>query len=164
MKVKILLTVFLLILLGLPTLALAKPVVEVSMVVEKEVVVVEDGKEVTKRVAAEEIFPGEVLFYTITFKNSGDEMATNAILNNPVPEGTVYLPSTASEEIGNVSFSIDGGETFKKPTLLTYEVTMPDGSKKQRTASPEQYTHIRWQVEKIDVGQAGEISFQVRVK
>ncbi len=164
MKNRNLITAVLFILLALPTLALAKPAVEVSMIVEKELVVVEDGKEVTKMVTAEEIIPSEVLFYTITFTNNGDEAATNAVINNPVPEGTAYLPNTASDEAGNVSFSIDGGQTYKKPTLLTYEVTLPDGSKEQRTASPEQYTHIRWQVEKIEVGQTGKISFQVRVK
>jgi uncharacterized repeat protein (TIGR01451 family) len=147
----------------LPALAWAAPKVELSIQAEKEVTVTEDGKKVTKRVAAEEAAPGETIIFTITYANTGDEAATNVVVNNPLPQGTAYIPGSATEK-GEVSFSIDGGETFKKPSLLTYEVTNPDGTKEKRTASPEQYTHVRWQLPSIPAGEKGEVSFRVKVK
>ena len=61
--------------------------------------------------------------------------------------------------MGEVTFSIDGGKTYKKPSLLTYEITNPDGSKEKRTASPEQYTNIRWQIPQVAAGAKGEAEF-----
>jgi uncharacterized repeat protein (TIGR01451 family) len=147
----------------LPAVALAAPKVELSIQAEKEVTVTEDGKKVTKRVAAEEAAPGETIIFTIAYANTGDEAATNVVVNNPLPEGTAYVPGSATEK-GEVTFSIDGGETFKKPSLLTYEITAPDGKKEKRTASPEQYTHVRWQLPEIPAGERGEVSFRVQVK
>ena len=130
---------------------------------EKEVTVTENGEKVTKRVPAAEAAPGETVIFTITYENTGDEAATNVVVNDPIPEGTAYIPGSATET-GEVTFSIDGGKTYKKPSLLTYEVTNPDGSKEKRTASPEQYTNIRWQLPEIPAGEKGEVSFRVKVK
>ena len=60
--------------------------------------------------------------------------------------------------------SIDGGQTYKKPSLLTYEIINPDGSREKRSASPEQYTNIRWQLPQVAAGARDELSFQVKVK
>lgn len=143
--------------------AWAAPLVTLAIKAEKEIVVEEDGKKVTKRVSAEEAAPGETIIFTIAYANTGDEAATNVVVNNPLPEGTAYVLGSATE-IGEVTFSIDGGQTFKKPSLLTYETTAPDGTKEKRTASPEQYTHVRWQLPEIPAGERGEVSFRVKVK
>jgi len=146
-----------------PITALAAPQVKIGIIAEKEVVVTENGQTVTKRVPATEAAPGETVIYTLTVANSGDEAATNVVVNDPIPEGTSYLPGSASNtEL--VTFSIDSGENFKKPSLLSYEITNPDGTREQRVASPEQYTHIRWQIPEIAPGASQELSFQVKVK
>jgi len=147
----------------LPAAAWAAPKVDLAITAEKEVVVEEDGKKVTKRVAAGEAAPGETIIFTIAYANTGDEKATNVVINNPLPEGTAYVPGSATE-VGEVTFSIDKGETFKNPSLLTYEITTPDGKKEKRTASPEQYTHVRWQLPEIPAGEKGEVGFRVQVK
>lgn len=149
--------------LFLPTAALAKPQVELAITAEKEVTAVENGQQVVKRVPAADILPGETVIYTIVFANTGDETATNMLIDDPIPDGTAYVPGSATEA-GEVTFSIDGGQTYKKPSLLTYEVTNPDGSKEKRVASPEQYTHVRWQIPQIAAGAKGEVSFRVKVK
>jgi len=146
-----------------PITAMAAPQVKIGIIAEKEVVVTENGQTVTKRVPATEAAPGETVIYTLTVANSGDEAATNVVVNDPIPEGTSYLPGSASNtEL--VTFSIDSGENFKKPSLLSYEITNPDGTREQRVASPEQYTHIRWQIPEIAPGASQELSFQVKVK
>jgi uncharacterized repeat protein (TIGR01451 family) len=147
----------------LPAIAWAAPQVELSIDAEKEVTVVEDSHQVTKRVPASEAAPGEAVIFTIHYENTGDEAATNVVINNPLPEGTAYVPGSATEK-GEVTFSIDKGETFKKPSLLTYEVTTPQGNKEKRTASPERYTNVRWQLPEVAAGSSGEVHYRVRVK
>ena len=137
----------------------AKSLVSVSMKAEKEVTV---NKE-KKMVAAKAIDPGDVVFYTISYVNSGDESATNAFLDDPVPKGTVYLAGSAFGNDADVTFSIDGGKTFKKPSLLTYEVKI-NGKMEKRIASSEQYTDIRWTVSVIPARGSGQVGFKVRVK
>jgi uncharacterized repeat protein (TIGR01451 family) len=138
----------------------AKSLVSISMKAEKEVTV----NKVKKMVAANAVDPGDVIFYTLSYVNSGDEAATNAVMDDPIPKGTVYLAGSAFGKDAEITFSIDGGKTFKKPSLLTYDIKNRDGSLEKRTASPEQYTHIRWTVSVIPARGSGQVGFQVRMK
>jgi len=149
-----------LVLLLLSAEVFAKSLVSISMKAEKEVTV---NKE-KKMVAAKEVNPGDVIFYTLSYVNSGDETATNAVMDDPIPKGTVYLPGSAFGNDAEISFSIDGGKNFKKPSLLTYEVKLNNGKIEKRTASPEQYTDIRWTVSVIPAHGSGQVGFQVRMK
>ena len=148
----------------LPGAASAKPLVSVSITAEKEVTVVKNGQKSTKKVAATSIEPGDVIFYTLNYINSGSEAATKVVLDDPIPKGTVYLPGSAYGADAEISFSIDHGKTFKKPSLLIYEMKSPSGSTEKRTASPEEYTNIRWIINKIEAGGKGAVGFQVRIK
>jgi uncharacterized repeat protein (TIGR01451 family) len=147
----------------LPAAALAAPKVELAITAEVVVTVEEEGKQVVKHIPAVDILPGETIIYTVSFANTGDEAATNVVIEDPIPEGTAYLPGSATE-VGEVTFSIDGGKTFKRPSLLTYEITQPNGSKEKKVASPEEYTHLRWQIPQIPAGAKGEVNFKVIVK
>ena len=118
----------------------------------------------TRKVAAATIDPGNVIFYTLTYINKGDEAANDAVLDDPIPKGTVYLPGSAVGSGSDITFSIDGGKTFKKPSLLTYDIKLPNGKIEKRVASPEEYTNIRWTVKSIPAGGTGQVGFQVRVK
>lgn len=146
------------------TTAMAKPQVSIDIKTEKDVVSMQNGQKITKRIVATDITPGEIIFYTLSYNNSGNESATNAVVDNPIPEGTVYLPGSATGQGADISFSIDGGKTFKKPSLLTYEVKLPTGKLDQRVASPEEYTHIRWTIKTIPAGGSGKLGFQVKIK
>jgi uncharacterized repeat protein (TIGR01451 family) len=148
----------------MPSAALAKPLVSVSITAEKEVTVVKGGQKTTKKVAATRIEPGDVIFYTLNYINSGNEAATSVVLDDPIPLGTVYLPGSAFGDGAEITFSIDSGKSFKKPSLLVYELKGANGAKEKRTASPEEYTHIRWVIGKIEAGATGTVGFQVRIK
>ena len=145
------------------TVALAAPKVEVKIKAAKEKVVVSSGKKVKRLVAVEKTVPGDVIHYFILYRNVGNEAATNAILTDPIPKGTVYVSGSASNT-ENVTFSIDGGKTFDRPTLLTYQVKGINGQVEMKNAAPDQYTNIRWTITKIPAGATGRVSFQVRVK
>lgn len=162
MKTKILLTCFTL--LCLPYLAFAKPQISVSITAEKEIAVTENGRKVARKAPATSIDAGDVIFYTVSYVNSGDEPATGAVLNDPIPQGTSYIPGSAYGEGADITFSIDHGKKFKKPSLLTYEIKHKDGTIEKRAASSEEYTDIRWTIATIPAGAKGKVGFQVRVK
>lgn len=147
----------------LPLAAWAKPEVNIAIKAEKEVVVTEKGQQVKKIVEAKDIFPGETITYTLNYQNTGNEAADNVAIVDPIPEGTAYLTGSASEA-DLLTFSIDQGKNYKKPALLTYEVTLPNGIKEKRVASPEEYTHIRWILPSVAAGAKGFVKFQVKVK
>ena len=158
MKKYVPLLTVLVLLLAVPVFA--KSQVSISMKAEKEVIV---NKE-KKMVEAKEINSGDVIFYTLSYVNSGDDAATKAVLDDPIPTGTVYIDGSALGKDAEITFSIDGGKTFKKPSLLTYEIKLPDGKMEKRVASPELYTHIRWTIGVVPAHGSGQAGFQVRVK
>ncbi|HIP07689.1 MAG TPA: DUF11 domain-containing protein [Mariprofundaceae bacterium] len=147
----------------LPAYAMAAPNVKIEITAEKVVMVEEDGKKVEKRVVASEVLPGDVLVYTLAFKNVGDELARNIKVDNPIPKDTAYVVDSAYGPGSKITFSVDGGKTFNSPSLLRYEVEVK-GEVQQRKASPEEYTGIRWTIEEVGVGKSGVASFRVRVK
>lgn len=149
-----------LLMLTLSAEVFAKPLISVSMKAEKEVTI----NKVKKMITAEKIVPGDVIFYTVNYVNSGDEAATNAVLDDPIPKGTVYLDGSAFGKDADITFSIDGGKTFKKPSLLTYEFKLPNGKMEKRIASPDKYTNIRWTVSVVSARGSGQVGFKVKVK
>lgn len=142
----------------------AKPEITLSMTSEKEVVEKQNGKEVVKRIPAKDIEPGQVLIFTLKYSNKGDEAATNVVFDNPIPKETVYEIGSATGSGSDITFSINGGKDYKKPTLLTYEIKGPGGKAIKKKASPGQYTNVRWVVATVPPGSGGELSYRARVK
>jgi uncharacterized repeat protein (TIGR01451 family) len=138
----------------------AKALITISMKAEKEVIV----NNLKKKVPADTINSGDVIFYTLSYVNSGDIAATNAVVDDPIPKGTVYVDGSAFGNGAEITFSVDQGKTFKKPSLLTYEVKLPSGKIEKRIISPEEYTNIRWNLSVVPAHGSGEVGFQVRVK
>jgi len=147
----------------LPAYAMAAPDVKIDITAEKVVLVEKSGKKVEQRIIASEVLPGDVLVYTLTYKNVGDEAAKDIKVNNPIPKDTAYVLDSAYGPGAKITFSVDGGKTYKEPSLLRYEVDVK-GKAEKREASPEQYTDIRWAVEEVGVGKSGVASFRVRVQ
>ena len=155
------------VMLTLPSLAAAQAKSELvlKLTAQKEVTVKDaDGKIRIEWHAAEKTNPGDVLKYTIAYTNTGKVEARNAVINDPVPEGTTYIANSAEGKNTEISFSIDG-KKFEAPTMLTYKVKQPDGTVTEHRAGPEMYTHIRWKVMKpVNPGESGTVSFKVTVK
>lgn len=164
MRMRVFLTLIAAILMLLPMEAWAKPEVKVAMTAEKEITVVESGKTIVKRVAADTVESGQTIFYTLTVSNSGDEKATNVILNNPVPEGTAYVADTAFGEGSTIRFSVDGGKQFKDPSRLVVKVKKAGGGMESKVAGPDRYTHIRWTITEVPAGERLTLGYQVSVK
>src|SRR4051812_39565112 len=142
-------------LLALP--ALAKPKIVIAIQQYKEVA---DGKG-TKLVAATSATPGDVVEYQLVYKNEGDEPATNAVIEDPIPKGTTYLANTASGDGSEIPFPNDRGQPSAPPVRLPYEVKLPSGAPEKRPATPAEYTNVRWMVKQVPAGATGKVSFRV---
>ena len=144
--------------------AWAQPKIEVAMKAEVEIHEVVAGKEVVRRAPAKEIASGQTIIYTLSCRNAGSQPATGVKVNDPLPKEVVYLVGSAFGEGAEVTFSIDGGKSYKQPTLLSYKIKKSDGSVEERLATPEQYTHIQWQIATIPVGATVNVGFSASVR
>ena len=147
-----------------PCTLIAAPQVSIDTVAEKEIIETIDGKQVKKRIAAKSADPGQTLIFTLNYKNKGNEKAVNVKIDNPIPKDTTYVVGSGIGKNSKMLFSIDGGKTYESPSLLKYTVTLNDGKKVQKQASPDQYTNVRWVINEIPPGGNGKVGFQVKVK
>ena len=131
---------------------------EVEMVVENE-----KGEKVVKRVDAAKarILPGDEILYSVRFRNTGTEPATDIVITNPVPEHMILKPVTIHGEGTEVTLSIDSGKNFGRQDELF--VVEEDGTK--RPPKPEEYTHVRWTFSKeIMPEEQGSVGFSAIVE
>ena len=126
--------------------------VEVNSKGEKKIVLVEGQKA--------KVLPGEVTVSTIYYKNTGNEVVTKVALQGKVPDNTVYVNGSAKGSNSDITFSIDGGKSFSKPSKL--KVVGPDG--KEKKAKPEDYTHIRWVIDRSESGKEGHVLFRAKIE
>lgn len=144
--------------IALPLTALASPNVSIDITALKEVVEIVNGEPVTRRVPATEVVPGDIVVYTLTAINSGDEPAQNLQIEDPIPQGVSYLPGSATQK-DDLSFSIDGGNTFQNANSLDSSETGP-----RKSTLEKNYTHIRWLIPELAAGNTHEFEFRVKVK
>lgn len=145
--------------------ASAKPRLEISIGQAKEIVESGGSKDAKKMrlVPVKSAAPGDVIQYTLTYANKGDEVANDAVIDDPIPKGTTFIASSAIGEGAEITFSNDGGKTFATPVKLTYETRLPSGAVEKRVASPGDYTHIRFVIKHVPAGASGNVAFRVRV-
>lgn len=142
--------------------AIAAGKVNLTASAEKEVQVTNaKGEKELKRVEAKKALPGDVVIYTVTYANTGKEVAENIFVTNPVPEHMVYVEGSATGKNALVTYSVDGGKTFAEPDKL--KVRKADGM--ERLAATPDYTHIRWTFKKsVQPGATGSVSFRAKLK
>ncbi len=142
-----------------------KPQLVLTLSAQKEATVKgPDGKAKTEWQDVKTGNPGDVIRYTIAYRNAGKSEARDAVIVDPVPKGTTYIPGSAAGEGAEIGFSLDG-KTFQAPPQLKYKVRQPDGSEAELQASPDMYTHIRWTISKpVPPGGTGAVSFKVKVR
>jgi uncharacterized repeat protein (TIGR01451 family) len=146
---------------ALPAFAADEQPITLTVKAEKEIVVMENGTPVTKRVPAEAAEPGTELIYTLNYANTASAPATNLAFKNKVPDLTVYIDGSATGDGASIDFSIDGGATFAP--LVDLKIT-DAGTGKPRPATAADITTIRWNLKTIPAGSKGELGFKVRVK
>lgn len=145
-----------------------RPEVRLTLTAEKQIVEVDAAGERTTTWQTLEgqaqVFPGDVLRYTIDGANSGDADAENLVVSQAIPaEMTYVLASATPVEGAELIYSIDGGETFVAEPMV--EVTLPDGTVELQPAPAEAYTHVRWNFgESLVAASALKVAYDVQVK
>ena len=139
----------------------APDAVELKSVAEKEIIVMKNGKQETKRVAVDVAVPGDEIVYTTTFKNLLNKPTGDIVITNPIPNDSFYKGGSAAGVNTVITFSVDSGKQFASPEKLTVKTT--DG--KTRPALPADYTHIRWTYQgELGIGKTGAVSFRTTIK
>ncbi|MBD2356972.1 DUF11 domain-containing protein [Tolypothrix sp. FACHB-123] len=110
--------------------------------------------------------PGDVLRYTVTGGNNGDKAVKNLTINQPIPQGMVYVLKSATvnnKQGAKITYSIDGGRSFvEEPTI---KVTLANGKQETRPAPATAYTHIRWNFgSSVAAREIVKGSYQVQVR
>lgn len=142
----------------------AKPQINISIATAREITETRNGIKLVKLVPTQKASPGEVLHYTLTYVNNGNEPAVDAVIDNPIPKGTTFVANSATGQNSEITFSSDGGKTFAAPVKLMYEVRLQSGKVEKRVATPGEYTHIRWTIKQIPAGISGSVGFKVLVR
>jgi uncharacterized repeat protein (TIGR01451 family) len=114
--------------------------VETQLIAQvREVTDVASDRERYQFVPATVLSQGQVVYYTVRITNPAPMFAKNVIVTQRIPANTTYVAGSAAGPGADVSFSLDGGETFLPAEQLTIDV---EG--KRQPAPPTQFTHIRW--------------------
>lgn len=106
--------------------------------------------------------PGDVIEYQLTFTNITDGAVSDVVLNDPVPQGLVFVLGsvTASREDVRVEYSIDGGSNWSaQPTVQVQEA----GQTVTRPAPADAYTHVRWIITG-EVNQGAQVNARFRAR
>jgi len=107
--------------------------------------------------------PGDVIEYRLQFTNPTAGILQDVVFDDPIPQGLVYLPGTASAEGDGVAveFSIDGGASYSPDPQVEVE---EGGRTLRRPAPADLYTHVRWTVQRpIAVGEGVGATFRARI-
>jgi len=78
-----------------------------SIKAEKEIAVVKNGKKELKRVKAKNFEPGATILYSIGSKNTGADVVTNPIIDDPFTKKTNQVTDRTSEPKSDITFSIN---------------------------------------------------------
>lgn len=147
-----------------PVYAAEQGQIELTSVAEVDVKAVSPlGVVETKRmdVGKAKVVPGDVVIYTTVYRHIGKDQADKVVINNPVPEHTLYVDKSAEGKGARIEFSADGGKTYAQAKILK---TAAKGGK-PRPAVAADYTHVRWTLDKpLKPGAKGSVSFRAKLK
>ncbi|MDB9376134.1 hypothetical protein [Nodularia sphaerocarpa] len=147
----------------------AKGQVQLRLEAEKQIITQDQqGKQVKQWQPLQgkvTVKPGDVLRYTISGENTSDRPVKNLTLNQPIPQGMVYVLKSAKVDVNKnskITYSIDGGRSFvENPTV---KVTLPNGNVENQPAPASAYTHIRLHLPVVDGKTTVQANYQVQVR
>ncbi|MAS24103.1 MAG: hypothetical protein CMI08_13960 [Oceanospirillaceae bacterium] len=119
-----------------------------------------DGSVMEEWRSADQVVPGDKVGYRISYNNTGSDAAEAVVINNPVPAQSEFIANSAIGAGSDVTYSVDGGNSFAAASQLTVE---ENGATREAKASD--YTNIRWQLtQPVAAGASGQVEFKVRIK
>jgi uncharacterized repeat protein (TIGR01451 family) len=85
---------------------------------------------------------GETVYYTLRIHNPTGSYLRNVAVTQRIPANTAYIEHSASAPGAEVTFSVDGGQTFAPREQLRFV----DGNGKTQLVSAQDYTHIKFRL------------------
>ena len=147
-----------------------QPRVELTLTVDRQIKVESETGETEFKwqplPPEDRVLPGEILRYRLVGKNNGSQPVSSMVLTQPIPSEMTYILNSA-KGASNITFSIDNGVTFDaNPTITNVnELGINNGQLVEQAAPPENYTHVRWNFERVlDPGEEFVGTFEVRVR
>ena len=120
-----------------------------------------DGSFLTVMKTPEQVLPGDLMVYTVSYFNDKQDVTDNFQLDMPIPAEITYIEGSADLSGARVVYSVDNGQTFTSRNALS----VVSSTGETRAASANDITHIRWTLsQSIQPGNGGEIRFKGRLK
>jgi uncharacterized repeat protein (TIGR01451 family) len=134
---------------------------EVRAIAEVESKSLANGREVVKLLPADRVVPGDRVIYTLEVRNTGATIVESPIVTHAVPEHMSYVADSAVGPGAEVTFSVDGGQSFGRSESLM--VKGQDGQPRRALAAD--YTDIRWQLKNsLKANSVAFVRFRALVK
>lgn len=134
-----------LLLLGVSPLSLAQELAPISVELVAEVreqVALPQGQSFLRYRPAAAIVQGQTVFYTVRIHNPTPVPVRDVVTVQKIPVNTRYVIGSASGPAAELSFSIDGGQSF----LAESQLRIVESAGNSRRPLPAEYTHVRWRL------------------
>lgn len=115
-----------------------------------------DGLEKHAWVEPKTVVPGNRLWFTTRYHNTGKDKVDNFVVTNPIPAGVML----ASEGAEGLDLSVDGGKTWGKLAVLK----VANGKGGLRPAQASDVSHVRWILPSVAPGATGTLSYNAIVR
>ncbi|CAA6816846.1 MAG: Hypothetical signal peptide protein [uncultured Sulfurovum sp.] len=127
---------------------------------QKTIKLNENAEEVIAWVQAQKVVPGTIIRYVNTLENSGQQLATKLVIDNPVPTHMEYIENSAlCQSACTLSYSVDGGKSYNNPEALFVGV-----GEERHLAKASEYTNIRWTVERLGAVSQSLVEYKAQLK
>ncbi|MFC7292764.1 hypothetical protein [Hirschia litorea] len=127
---------------------------EAEQTVEKQVITTdENGNTVESYEEAIAVAPGDIVRYSLDYKNNLAQPADGVEFVIPVPAQTIFVAGSATE-IGaaTTSYSMDGAESFTADNNVSND-------------QPDAITHVKWTfTQAVAPTEAGKLSFLAQLQ
>ena len=116
------------------------------------------GKETLSK--ADAVRPGDLLQYTVSYKNVSAAAVGNVALTLPIPAGLNYLPQARLAIPAQASLD---GTTFQALPIKR-SVRLADGKTVEQVVPASEYRALRWQVGQLEAGKEVQVSARAQVQ
>jgi uncharacterized repeat protein (TIGR01451 family) len=101
-----------------------------------------DARRAQRLIPAAVVSQGQVVFYTVQIRNPTSVPVRDVVVVQRIPANTTYVADSAAGPSADITFSVDGGQTFWPEK----ELVVAKAPTEARKAMPQDYTHVRWQL------------------
>lgn len=127
---------------------------------KQEITTDKNGKKQFNFVEPKLVLPGDVILYEIEFENVSEQVISDIVVNNPLPNNSKYRAGSAHGKFTQITFSVDGSKYEAAEGLI-----VKDKAGKSWLAKPEDYRAIRWVYKQaLKPGEKSKVSYKTEIK